>query len=199
MRPRGGARTRRITRRWSGPRRRYTSLAAERRACAAAAAQRPYVMRRWSSHRGRSGRAHLQLLISPRGRVVCRCLRGPSRRGPPPHRARAVCSGGSAPHVPHGPSKRGARERPSPAGVGAVVVRLRRRVPLDALGVPTPATCGARAGTTTATGPLSHLRLRPSRVAATMSRVRRVAVTPGPPHNPPMQRTGAAGIVSLIR
>jgi hypothetical protein len=33
-----------ITRRWSGPRRRYTSLAVERRACAAAAAQRPYVI-----------------------------------------------------------------------------------------------------------------------------------------------------------
>src|SRR5438094_2176230 len=32
-----------ITRRWSGPRRRYTSLAVERRACAAAAAQRHYV------------------------------------------------------------------------------------------------------------------------------------------------------------
>src|SRR6478672_798392 len=30
-----------ITRRWSGPRRRYTSPAVERRACAAAAAQRP--------------------------------------------------------------------------------------------------------------------------------------------------------------
>src|SRR5436309_10242525 len=28
---------------WSGPRRRYTSLAVERRVCAAAAAQRPYV------------------------------------------------------------------------------------------------------------------------------------------------------------
>src|SRR5437868_6422117 len=37
---------RRITRRWSGPRRGYTSLAAERRACAAAAAQRHSVMRR---------------------------------------------------------------------------------------------------------------------------------------------------------
>jgi hypothetical protein len=34
-----------LTRRWSGPRRRYTLLAVERRACAAAAAQRPYVMR----------------------------------------------------------------------------------------------------------------------------------------------------------
>jgi hypothetical protein len=33
-----------ITRRWSGPRRRYTSVAVERRACAAAAAQRHYVM-----------------------------------------------------------------------------------------------------------------------------------------------------------
>ncbi len=36
----------RITSRWSGPQRRYDSLEAERRACAAAAAQRPYVMRR---------------------------------------------------------------------------------------------------------------------------------------------------------
>src|SRR4051794_33437482 len=36
---------RRITRRWSGPRRRYTLLAVDRRACAAAAAQRHYVMR----------------------------------------------------------------------------------------------------------------------------------------------------------
>src|SRR3982751_3791508 len=35
----------RITRRWSGPRRRYTALAVERRACAAAAAQRHYVRR----------------------------------------------------------------------------------------------------------------------------------------------------------
>jgi hypothetical protein len=34
-----------LTLRWSGPRRRYTSLAVERRACAAAAAQRPDVMR----------------------------------------------------------------------------------------------------------------------------------------------------------
>jgi hypothetical protein len=34
-----------ITRRWSGPRRRYTSLPVGRRACAAAAAQRHYVMR----------------------------------------------------------------------------------------------------------------------------------------------------------
>jgi hypothetical protein len=33
-----------ITRRWNGPRRRYTSSAVERRACAAAAAQRHYVM-----------------------------------------------------------------------------------------------------------------------------------------------------------
>ncbi len=33
--------------RWSGPRRRYTLLAVERRACAAAAAQRHYVMSRW--------------------------------------------------------------------------------------------------------------------------------------------------------
>ncbi len=33
-----------ITRRWSGPRRRYTSLAVERRACAAAAAQRHFVL-----------------------------------------------------------------------------------------------------------------------------------------------------------
>src|SRR4051794_33897800 len=35
-----------ITRRWSGPRRRYNSLAAGRRACAAAAAQRHYVIPR---------------------------------------------------------------------------------------------------------------------------------------------------------
>src|SRR4051812_32127676 len=35
-----------LTRRWSGPRRRYTSLAVERRACAAAAAQRWSVMPR---------------------------------------------------------------------------------------------------------------------------------------------------------
>src|SRR4051812_15170047 len=34
-----------MTRRWSGPRRRYSSLAVERRACAAAAAQRHSVMR----------------------------------------------------------------------------------------------------------------------------------------------------------
>src|SRR5438067_11219853 len=34
-----------LTRRWSGPRRRYSLLAVERRACAAAAAQRHYVMR----------------------------------------------------------------------------------------------------------------------------------------------------------
>src|SRR5688500_664220 len=35
-----------MTRRRSGPRRRWTSLAFERRACAAADAQRPHVMRR---------------------------------------------------------------------------------------------------------------------------------------------------------
>jgi hypothetical protein len=33
-----------LTRRWSGPQRRYTSPAVERRACAAAAAQRPHIM-----------------------------------------------------------------------------------------------------------------------------------------------------------
>src|SRR6476660_6944510 len=38
--------SRRITRHWSGPRRRCSLLAVERRACAAAAAQRLYVMRR---------------------------------------------------------------------------------------------------------------------------------------------------------
>ena len=38
-----------ITRRWSGPRRRYTSLAVARRACAAAAAQRHYVMQQEQS------------------------------------------------------------------------------------------------------------------------------------------------------
>ncbi len=40
----------RITRRWSGPRRRYTSLAVERRACAAAAAQRHYVSGHMALH-----------------------------------------------------------------------------------------------------------------------------------------------------
>ena len=57
-----GWRAWRITRRWSGPRRRYTSFAVGRRVCAAAAAQRPYVRRhqKWQSISRITGRYYFQ-------------------------------------------------------------------------------------------------------------------------------------------
>src|SRR5687767_185162 len=68
---------RRTTRRWSGPRRRYSLVAVECRACAAAAAQRPYVIRPrlmdvdrdWLR---RSLREQLELLAAPGEHALAR-------------------------------------------------------------------------------------------------------------------------------
>ena len=63
----------RITRRWSGPRRRYSSLSVERRACAAAAAQRQFVMQRQHA-------LILLILLAP-GCVPAKYVEVPALRG----------------------------------------------------------------------------------------------------------------------